>query len=203
MSDVVGFWGIKALEVSGFMCFGFLAVNIVVLLTSMRDRTSGRKHYFESHGQSKLAYWLAKFAHDVFFYVPISIVSVYLIDKFDPQMEQASRSIMIAPLAMLPTIYAAQYMFLNEVSALMFLIIYQITVQFVIPFMIVAIRLNSTSEKLGDRIYSLAKILPMESVMSTIIYNGKTLTSMARFRQNNLAGVGEDIEADELHSMNA
>ena len=26
---------------------------------------------------------------------------------------------------------------------------------------------------------------------------------MARFRENNKAGVGEDIETDELHSMNA
>ena len=172
MSDEIGFWGIKALEVSGFICFAFLAVNLVVLLNSLRDRTSGRKHYFESHGQSKLAYWLAKFAHDIVFYVPICVVSIYLINKFDPQMEQAGRSIMVAPFVMLPIIYVAQFLFVNEVSALMFLLIYQITVQFVIPFMIVAVRLNSTSEKLGDRMYSLAKILPMESVMSTIIYNG-------------------------------
>ena len=87
-------------------------------------------------------------------------------------MEQAGRSILVAPFVMLPFIYVTQFLFVNEVSALMFLLIYQITVQFVIPFMIVAVRLNSTSEKLGDRIYSLAKVLPMESVMSTIIYNG-------------------------------
>lgn len=49
----------------------------------MRERTSGKKHFFESHGQSKLAYWLAKFVHDIIFYVPIAIVTAILIEKFD------------------------------------------------------------------------------------------------------------------------
>ena len=84
MSDEAGFWSVKALEVSGFICFAFTLVNIVILLNVMRDRTSGRKHYLESHGQSKLAYWLARFAHDIVFYVPICLVTVYLMNKFDP-----------------------------------------------------------------------------------------------------------------------
>ena len=84
MSDEVGFWGTKSLEVTGFICFSFTIVNVVILLNSMRDRVSGRKHYFESHGQSKLAYWLARFAHDIVFYVPVSFAAVYLMKKFDP-----------------------------------------------------------------------------------------------------------------------
>ena len=125
MSDEVGFWGVRSLEVTGFLMFSFAIVNAVMLLSLMRDRTSGRKHYFESLGQSKLAYWLARFAHDIVFYVPVCLIAIYLIRKFDPEMQQAERSIMLAPFAMLSFIYVAQHLFTREVSAIMTLLVYQ------------------------------------------------------------------------------
>ena len=50
MSDVVGFWGKSAAQVSGCLCFAWITINLVVMLSLMRDRTSGRKHYMDSHG---------------------------------------------------------------------------------------------------------------------------------------------------------
>ena len=105
MSDVVGFWGKSAAEVSGSLCFCWATLNVVILLHLMRDRTSGRKHYLESHGQSKLAYWLARFVHDILFFVPVSLVTIYLINKFDSHMELAPRSIIVAPFASIPFVY--------------------------------------------------------------------------------------------------
>ena len=161
MSDVVAYWGRGAAEVSGSLCFCWTIINVVILLNLMRDRTSGRKHYLESHGQSKLAYWLARFAHDIIFYIPVCLIVVYLINKFDSHMEMAARSIFIAPFAFLPFIYTVQFLFDREVSAIMFMLIYQINIQFVLPFLTIAIRLNSNSELLGDRVFKMAKALPM------------------------------------------
>ena len=79
LSDEVGFWGRVSVEVSGTLCFSWIIVNIVILLSVMRDRTSYRKHYQEHHGQSKLAYWLARFFHDIIFYIPISFIAIVLI----------------------------------------------------------------------------------------------------------------------------
>ena len=81
--------------------------------------------------------------------------------------------------------------------------VYQITIQFVLPFLILAVRLNAKSEVLGDNIYKLAKIAPMESVISSIQFNSDVLRSIARFRINNVSGVGPDVEADELDTINA
>ena len=52
----------------------------------MQERKSQRKHFQEYHGQSKMAYWLARFAHDLVFYLPISLVASIMMHTFEPQM---------------------------------------------------------------------------------------------------------------------
>ena len=106
---------------------------------------------------------------------------------------------MIAPLVILPFLYVLQNLFSNEISAIMFLLIYQISIQFILPFLLVAMRLNPKSEVLGDNLYRLAKILPLESVMSSIIYNKETLSALNRYRDQNISGVGPPVETDEGH----
>lgn len=65
----------------------------------------------------------------------------------------------------------------------MFLLIYQLSVQFVLPFLLIAMRLNPKTEVLGDNLYKLVKaVLPLFSVMSSIIYNSETLAALSRYR---------------------
>ena len=94
----------------------------------MRDRLSQRKHYQEQHGQSKTAYWLAKFAHDLIFYVPISLMAVEMIKLYDPNMEVAQLTVLLQPFATLPILYVFSYMFTRELSAITVLFSYSFLV---------------------------------------------------------------------------
>lgn len=105
MSDNVAFWSRSAWQTAGAVLFAWIALNSVVLVSAMRDRISLRKHYQEHHGQSKLAYWIAKFCHDFLFYVPVSLVAVQMIKNYDPFMEMAQTTVMIQPFATIPFLY--------------------------------------------------------------------------------------------------
>jgi len=104
---------------------------------------------------------------------------------------------------MLPFIYVIQHLFTSEITALITLLIYQINIQFVLPFLLVAMRLNARSEIFGDNLFKLFKAFPMQSAMSSIVYNTETLAALFRYRDQNVSGIGPDIETDENHPMNA
>ena len=95
MSDNVGYWGVLSWQTVGALVYSWLILNAVVLIWTMRDRQSQRKHYQEQHGQSKTAYWFAKFAHDLIFYLPISLMAVEMIKLYDPNLEMAPKTVML------------------------------------------------------------------------------------------------------------
>ena len=108
-----------------------------------------------------------------------------MLEKFDPNMEQANQSIMMAPLMMLPFIYVMTHCFTRELTGILFLFMYQIFFQFIVPYLIVAFRLNWKTEVMGDSAYQMSKALPMVAPMSSMLNNHETLKAVARFRENN------------------
>ena len=62
---------------------------------------------------------------------------------------------------MLPFIYVIQHLFTSEITALITLLIYQINIQFVLPFLLVAMRLNARSEIFGDNLFKLFNTIPL------------------------------------------
>ena len=50
MSDHVGFWGKMAWQAMGPVVFSWMILNSVVLIWTMRDRLTERKHYQEFQG---------------------------------------------------------------------------------------------------------------------------------------------------------
>lgn len=83
MSDVNSKFGRYTWEVVGCVVAAWFMLNTYILLSVMRERLSERKLFLESHGQSKCSYWVARFLHDIVFFLPISIVANYLISKYE------------------------------------------------------------------------------------------------------------------------
>jgi len=67
---------------------------------------------------------MARYLHDLVFYLPVSLIAIFLIGRYEPQMEMAARSLLVQPFAMLPFIYVISQMFSNELSAVFFLLTY-------------------------------------------------------------------------------
>ena len=86
-------------------------------------------------------------------------------------MLSAGQSILLAPFVMLPFIYVTSHMFTREMSAVMFLFIYQLLIQFIAPWMVMASRLNYDTEESGDNTYRNFKAVPLFAPMSTILNN--------------------------------
>ena len=124
MNDTVGFWSGQGLSVLVILVSTWIILNSFTIISLMRERISQRKHFQEYHGQSKLAYWLARFVHDLVFYLPISLVGARMMNKFEPQMLMAPRLVILQPFVMLPFIYVVQHIFKNEVTAVLMLILY-------------------------------------------------------------------------------
>ena len=103
---------------------------------------------------------------------------------------------------MLPFIYVCSHLFKSETAAMMSLITYQFLIQYILPYLLMPLRVNSNSEVLGDNVFKLMKILPLESVTSSIVFNSQLLANMSRYRDQNSLGKGDDIETDEGHSSN-
>lgn len=59
------------------------------------------------------------------------------------------------------------------------------------------------TEVSGDSMFKLAKFLPMQSAISSMLFNSEILKALALFRHNNPLGAGEPIETDEMHEMNS
>ena len=110
--------------------------------------------------------------------------------------------IFLQPFSMLPFIYCISFLFDKENVAVLSLLLYQIIFQWLLPFLISAIRLSYSTEQTGDAIYSLLKWVPLESSASSIFYNSKVLWGMHRFREFNLLGEGEEIKKLESDDMN-
>lgn len=89
MNDTVGFWSTQGLSVLVILVSTWIILNSYTTITLMRERISQRKHFMQYHGQSKMAYWLARFVHDLVFYLPVSLVGVGMMNKFEPQMVMA------------------------------------------------------------------------------------------------------------------
>jgi len=99
-----------------------------------------------------------------------------MIEKYDPHMEVAPDVVFLQPLSMLPCIYVASFIFKREITAVLFLIIYQILAQWYIPFFILAIRTSAKTEIFGDNLFSFYKmVLPFESTGSTFVFNKTVL----------------------------
>ena len=82
---------------------------------------------------------------------------------------------MLQPFLIPIFIYVLSYMFKNEVTALMMLVAYSVLIQQVLPFLLMSMRVNSKTEVMGDGLYKLFKILPLEAVMNSIMFNKELL----------------------------
>ena len=133
MSDVAGFWGKMATTAINSLLFPWVILNSVVMIWVIRDLTSTRKHYQQHHRQSKLAYWIARFFHDIVFYVPISYAALKMIEIFDDHLIMAPTCIVLQPLAYLPMIYLMAHCFSREITAVLTLICYTMLVQLLLP----------------------------------------------------------------------
>mmetsp|Transcript_6767 Transcript_6767/g.9291 ORF Transcript_6767/g.9291 Transcript_6767/m.9291 type:complete len:146 (-) Transcript_6767:2264-2701(-) len=95
MSDILGFYARVTWEVASIVSAAWYILNAYTLIMLVRERTSERKLFLESHGQSKFSYWLARYAHDIVFYLPISFMAIAMITMYEPEMKQASASIFL------------------------------------------------------------------------------------------------------------
>jgi len=75
MSTLVALWGSFAFQTLGCLVFAWVIINSVVMVQVLQERVSTRKHYNEHHGQGKLAYWMARYFHDLIFYIPITYIA--------------------------------------------------------------------------------------------------------------------------------
>ena len=86
ISDALGsvvFWPGQSLTINIIMSSTWIIINSFTVVSVMRERLSQRKHFQEYHGQSKAAYWLARFVHDLVFYLPIAIVASIMMHTYD------------------------------------------------------------------------------------------------------------------------
>ena len=95
---------------------------------------------------------MAKFFHDLILFIPMSLVALEMISQYDSQNEVAPTTILLQPLATLPFLYVCAHMFTSEVSAVISLFCYSICIQFILPHLIFALRLNPTTEVNGDQL---------------------------------------------------
>ena len=129
-------------------------------------------------------------------------MAVKMMKEFDPQFEYALNGVYLQPFATLPFLYVISHMFSNGLSAVITLAVYSILIQVILPYLILANRLNAKTEVSGDSLYRMVKMIPMESIASTFMFNGELLKQIARFRENNTVGLGDPVETEESHEMN-
>ena len=56
-------------------------------------------------------------------------------------------------------------------------------VVYILPYLLVAVRLSENTEVMGDKLFQLAKALPLESVISSFMYNSRLLFNIHRYRE--------------------
>ena len=98
-------------------------------------------------------------------------MALEMIKLYDPNMEVAKLTVFLQPFATLPFLYVCSYMFTRELSAITVLFSYSFIVQYIGPYLLVAVRVNSNTEVSGDKLYQLMKFLPLESVASSFMFN--------------------------------
>ena len=124
LSDNFGLSAYFSWEVVGCIVGAWYMLNAVFLVQVMRERTSQRKSFSESHGQSKFAYWLARYTHDLLFFLPVGLVALSMFKTYDPQMVTAPKIVLLAPVSMLPFLYVWGELFNSEIFALVSLLVY-------------------------------------------------------------------------------
>jgi hypothetical protein len=67
---------------------------------------------------------MARYFHDLIFFIPITYMATKMITDYDAHMEMAPDVLFLQPLSMLPCIYVASFMFKREIPAVIFLIFY-------------------------------------------------------------------------------
>lgn len=55
----------------------------------MSDRMSKKKMFAKHHGMKTFPYWVARYIHDLVFYLPISFTVASMVSQFDPHMKLA------------------------------------------------------------------------------------------------------------------
>ena len=98
MSDVIGKYSRMSWEPLGCITAAWFMLNTITIIMLMRERTSLRKQFLEMHGQSKFFYWIARYLHDLVFYLPVSLVIVRHIETYETQLtaeKAAPRSVML------------------------------------------------------------------------------------------------------------
>ena len=93
MSEVVNEYTRFSAEPIGCVVAAWFILNAWVVVNLIRERTSERKMFLQSHGQSQVAYWVSRYIHDIVFYLPISVVAIYLISVYETQMDAAALSV--------------------------------------------------------------------------------------------------------------
>ena len=83
MSDIVGQFGRMSWETVGCIAAAWFMLNAFTISQIIRERTSERKLFLESHGQSQFSYWMARYLNDLIFYLPVSLVANYLIGTYE------------------------------------------------------------------------------------------------------------------------
>jgi len=109
-------------------------------------------------------------------------------------MEMAGRSVLVQPFAILPFIYVCSFMFKTELAGVLFLLCYQLTFQWLIPYLVLYVRLAAGMEIMGDFLFTKGKMLPMWSSISSMLFNSEVLKALGTYRENNTSGKGAPIE---------
>lgn len=187
----------------GVVILGWSILNAYVIARVVKDRVSLKKEFLEAHGQSKAAYWLALYLHDLILYLPVGYVVSWMLSKFDNYMEYAPSVVYLQPFAMLPFIYCASFLFRSELPAMLAILIYGIIFNWFFPYTTFGQRFTAETERDGDELYELAKILlPAQATGSSFIFNGKILEQMQFLRNFIDGGDGDEIIHEESHPMN-
>ena len=97
---------------------------------------------------------------------------------------------------MLPFLYVCSYLFERELRAILSLLLYQVVVQWMLPYVTMYVRLNSDMITIGDYINYYSKVLPMQNAAASMLFNPELLKAMASYREYKDSDA-DSIETDE------
>ena len=130
-------------------------------------------------------------------------MAVEMIERFDPEMKEAPRTILLQPFAMLPFLYCWSHLFGSEISGILGTVFYSVGVQWLGPMVLSLMRVNYNTEPMGDSMFSLYKLVPLTGASVSIVFNSQLLAALGRYREGNTLGTGEPVVLDEADEMNA
>ena len=124
----------------------------------------------------RVSFWIARYVHDLIFYLPISFMVASMVSQYDTHMELAPTLVFLQPFAALPFIYVWSFMFSGETQAMISLVLYQLFVSWYCPYFLIPIRTAADNEIAGDGLFGLFKaIAPLGATGCSFMFNSEIL----------------------------